>query len=88
MSIQYPIIREALKRETSKFALDACLDYFGKPMPENTRVYDVWIANGKENVRLYVLIEMTGMTAIVRWYADKRMIGDGGFVTAFCEARQ
>jgi len=88
MSIQYPIIREALKRETSKFTIDACLDYFGKPMPENTRVYDVWIANGKENVRLYVQIEMTGMMAEVRWYADKKMSGDGGFMTAFSQARQ
>jgi len=87
MSIQYPIIREALNRETSKFALDACVDYWGISMLENQRAYDVWIEGEKERVRLYVLIEMTGMLAEVRWYADRKMSGDGGFVTAFSQAR-
>lgn len=88
MSIQYPIIREALMRETSKFALYSCTDYWGITLLENQRAYDVRITNRKEWVSLYVLIEMTGMMAKVRWYADKKMSGDGGFVTAFCEARQ
>ena len=87
MSIQYPIIREALKRETSKFTLDSCFDYWGISMLENQRAYDVWIEGEKERVRLYVLIEMTGMLAEVRWYADRKMSGDGGFVTAFSQAR-